>query len=653
MPSDAFAVFRRFASARSIAALVAIVAALRGETTRTSFAADLGGDSPTSQAALPIAGEWRGIYYVYPSAMALKAELSADANGRVSGSIEFQPLVKTRSVVGNFAGKYGVQGTYHRSTKTIRLNPMRWIERPRRPVVLVGFDGVFDPAGPAIAGRLTRPIQRGAAHLYFALRRPQNAGSLTEPMTSALEVGKFVRRPPGAPDNQTLLRWCEKLTTEYPGLDPYRTELSALYSRAYNLFEDEHFKACFGKRFDEMSSTERRNIRFLGPLRNKSPKLRDFSGLSRAFSATGTQGTPEVMHVVLAQRTIRAWRGRHLEQLERFPVDLASFTSIDAIEAAARVQLATLWPSERKEFDATVLSTRRRIARPLSEKLASGIIRDAKGHAGARALSLWTARQQKLLRWLEDSERAMLEKRVLARLDEVIAPLIEIEVRRLEPVDEGVAGLQRTNDWFRRFRLKYGFASRRPAYHGAIRKLRAARDKQIASIRDDAIAVIGRMGVEPEINGLVRDLLPVPGDREAAPGRAILAAANRQIQRIRELKRRQAAGNLMAFGAALLQVLKLDAEKEKDRAGAAIATVLRNHLIDGAVLKYKPKATPEEVLSYRAIVTFLLDGEALDIDKELDRKELLEKLKARYPKRNFELGALDFGIQVFNELRKK
>jgi hypothetical protein len=578
-----------------------------------------------------ITGKWEGTYYAFPHAYHLTIELSPAATRAwmFSGTASTSSLVEQRGARGPEPATFTVTATYDPAVDTVALR-LRPASRPVRGAMMQhDLIGVVDPRDDRIGGRF---VVRGASVPHFVLAREGSAQPLLDAMRGAFARGPTGRKLKNAPSNESLIAWAARLQEEYPQQQPSRGEMSSLVVRSYGLFEDAYFHRHFGVTFDEMSPTQRRavNQRLAQP---SDRAIAEYSWLSRPFGGAMSQGTPEVMGAVLAQRIIRRWRDDGLARMRAQPVELDAFDRIDAFQQASKPQLALLWPSERSEVVDTCDATRRRVADPLTAKRAEHAVGTAKGYAGAVALGRWSAENARLLTWASPEVREAAVRKVTARLDEVLEPLVAAEVARLDSVEHNTAGLRRTSDWYRSFRARYGFARARPAFGDAVRRLQDVRAAQLLEVKDSATQLIERMGVESEIDGFVAWLMPVPSDLHSPGGRAIRAAAGARISHLRAERARKAKAQWMALAALLAEGLKLDAEDHDDAGGAVLAVMARDFLIEESIRNALPKLPEEYVVKARIYIAAVLDGrtDEKSIEREKNFESFLEKLRSETP----------------------
>lgn len=501
----------------------------------------------TPVASVPIdrfAGEWEGVYYRHPHVMGMKATLRAAGGTEVAGEVELYALRDERGIARPSEGSYSVRGTYDPVLRTFRLAPGAWAGPQRQAGRPFTLEGVFDPGQPALAGQVGHgPNER----LFFTLTRPDRVADLTR---------RASLNPPRArggrmPDDDGLIAWASRLADEHPDVDPRRTPMGRLFELGANLFEDDYFRAHFGKTYDLLSAGERRAVRerfdrsrprlYGGGLqrlrgRNPNEELRELAAFGRAFDESVAPGAYHVVHAVLAQRVIRAWRAGQLARIAAMPPAPDTFDDLDRVAAAGQDHLRTLWPTEQSDFQHAVAGVRQRIAVPALAAMVDELVAAPPSYDAALALSRWERGRERLLAAVPADVRAAERRRALTRLDEVLDHLVAREVASLDGLGAGMGAVEAGNRWYADLSQRYAFAMDRPPVRAAVAQLQARRSRDLALGRPTITMRISRQATKPEVDALVRDLLAVPGDAEGQAGRAVLDMAERRKSEIRRAR---------------------------------------------------------------------------------------------------------------------
>ena len=356
-----------------------------------------------SPAALPLTGAWTGVYQAYPHLIKMTMQMPAPGQGRMDAEMRMEPLVESRTVGRAHMGVVRVTVEYDPAARSLSITPAADATRA------VGFSpprftGVFDDEDGLIAGVM--PGARSDSSPYFVMARADDAEDafletlreMTE--QSAPAVRRSRRRPlrlpgvgnvrigggGGSPGEAKIVEWAQRLATEYPDVEPYRTEVGRLFGTARHLFRDEHFVAYFGKPYDEQSRADRdavlADIRKVPRPRANFPEERAngaVHAVESAFRASGggTYGAPDVTLSVIALRTIQAWRTRSMAWLTSAPAELDTLKAVAAAEASEAEVLGTAWPTERRAFGEAVSASRVRVAGPVVARAVGDMLNKA------------------------------------------------------------------------------------------------------------------------------------------------------------------------------------------------------------------------------------------------------------------------------------
>ncbi len=483
---------------------------------------------PTEQ----FVGEWEGVYYSHPHLMGLALTLRQTGPIGVEGEVRFHALREARGIARAAEGDFTVRGTYDPVLRTFSLAPADWTERPRQGGRPFPIEGVFDPGQPALAGRLSyRPNER----LFFTLTRPDRAGDLTR---------RAALNPPRArgghmPDDDGLIEWVSRIFEEHPDVDP-STPTNQLLELGANLFEDEYFRTHFGKTYDLLSGRERNAVhrRFertrprlygggLQRLRNRNPneELRELNAFRRAFDESAARGAYHIVHMVLAQRVIRAWREGQLARVAAMPATSDTFEELDRVAAVGEANLRTLWPSEQADFQQTVVRTRQRLAVPVLAAIVDELVGAAPTYDAAIGLASWQQGRNDLLAAVPVDLREAHRERITARLNEVLDSLVSAEVAGLADLGSGLAAVEAGNRWLADLQRRYAFAAGHPVLERTVAHLQERRPSDLAAARAPLAERIHTLTTIRAVDDFVRSTLAVPGDHDTDAGRALLQAA--------------------------------------------------------------------------------------------------------------------------------
>ncbi|MFH5834263.1 hypothetical protein ACG2F4_18540 [Halalkalibaculum sp. DA3122] len=516
-----------------------------------------------------VTGHWEGIYHVYPNLMGIELDLLASDTTNLSGELHFYPLDEKRGPGRLSPGSYSVIGSYDPVTRTLELKPKTWINKPRGRVTALPLSGVVDTEGPAIAGFLGQQRTLRDRPIYFALMRTDKAESrLKEPFRRSSEqvnlqasgVGSiFNKLGRDIPGDEEILQWAGRFSDEYPEINPDHTEMGTLYNKVVNLFEDEHFIAHFGLPFEQMSPGQRDMVadRLTGSYRSFGDRsdymLRDYRAFSRAFNSSGSPGTPGITAALLAQRVIRSWQRTTQYRLSHLSPKPGTFAKIANIEERSSLLLHTLWPSEQREFNDHIADIRQKLATPILAASAEKAVTNSSGYDGARRLALWEQNNQELLQYVDISEKESLISKVEHRRDELLSPLMDVEIGSLQQIPNTASAVDKGNEWYTDFNNRYGFASQSQPYQQVLSVLQARREEDLSRVLASYGEQINKLTPEENVDDFISSVLVVPGDQYTPPGKTLVRMADTRKQTIEARRKLQSEIMFVLVATLLLQ----------------------------------------------------------------------------------------------------
>lgn len=586
-----------------------------------------------------VTGHWEGIYHTYPNLMGIKLELSTSGANTLSGELHFYPLIEKRGLGRIPPGSYSVTGSYDPVTRTLELNPVKWIDKPSTRVTALSLTGVYDNQKPAVAGFLGEQRNRRDHPIYFTLMLSDKAEKqLREPFLKSNEQVNLQASGVGSifnslvrdiPSDEKILQWASKFTDEYPEINPSRTEMGLLYTKAVNLFEDKHFIAHFGLPFEQMSPGQRDMVadRLQGSHRSLEDrsdyKLRDYRAFSRAFNTSGSPGTPGITSAMLAQRVIRSWNRTTQYRLANMAARPGNFRQIAEIENKAPM-LRTLWPSEQRAFNTQIASTRERLASPILAASAKEAVNTSKGYSGARQLAGWERSNRELLQYVNPSEKQSLLSKIESKRDELLAPLIAAEIAKLRQIPNAASAVANGNDWYINFRNRYGFASQSKPYQQALGILQSRRAQDLSRVLAPYGEHLNKLTPEEKVDEFVSSVLVVPGDRNTNPGQKLYRMANIRKQTIDARRKLQYGAMFGLVAALLLQSDNGNSHQTTDEGPNCVAQGLgsfaRDYFIRFSISAFWPNLNETTVLQTQQIISGFMDQ---DLSLSSGGKDLL------------------------------
>jgi hypothetical protein len=331
---------------------------------------------------ISLAGNWQGVYHVYPAFVSLELRVIGEPNGNGISDAELR-LDGLEKNTSNVVGMMKARVKYSEASRAIEIDA--WTEGsveslPQR----LSLRGVYSEKLRQISGVYIEG--RTDASPYFVMARPQDSGDLflkelrseERPRPGGAIVigdrfGRGISLVGSSPPEEKLKSWAALLLKEYPALDPYRTEMGALFKLARNLFRDKYFVPAFGKPFEKLSAADldrtRDQIeRIKAPRANfaEEKAAGAVRSVQNAFSRTGgTYMSKDIVLSVLALRGIDHWREKWVAELPQLAHSENSFQILDEIEGQLQKALFMHLPSEQKEIGTLTETTRMRLAAPL------------------------------------------------------------------------------------------------------------------------------------------------------------------------------------------------------------------------------------------------------------------------------------------------
>jgi hypothetical protein len=551
----------------------------------------------------PILGPWVGVYQSYPQFVRMTLQIAAapSSPGRFSGELRLEPLVQVRTIGRAPAGVVNVSVDYDAAAATVRIAPAADAYRALG-LQLPQFAGVVDEERHMIGGTLV-PVSMSASP-YFVMARPDAAESFLKPLR---DVGAGPARPapagrpqpapgttrPGSPpgpvavpsrtsggaiSEDKLREWATRFTTEYPTVDPYRTESGAVGLMTRNLFRDDFFRPYFNRSFDELDPAHMTEIsmvlRKIPPPRSNFPEEKVngvLRSVDRAFIPSGTYSSPDIMLSVIALRPIQRWVTASLQRLGSPAPTLEGLQTVARIEGAEDVAIRTLWPSEQRTFAEAVSGAKAKIAGPVLTQRVDELLASTKTIAGAQPImtALDQSKQRlattptttavpagrgvpgrpspvahppaagrgaavapaidsslpALMAMVPADVRQAQTARLEARLAEIVDAEAQKDGQSLGRLGDGAAGLEAGGKWLAEVNRKYGSLARRPAVSALVDDLAKRRVAQFRAGESTVTTRLQAVKTSLDVNAVIGTYLSVPSDRSDPIGGRLLSSA--------------------------------------------------------------------------------------------------------------------------------
>jgi hypothetical protein len=532
-----------------------------------------------------ISGTWNGVSFAYPELFAIKLELQTDAMGGLTGQLQYSPAHPSRQLFNNSKGSYKVTGKYDAASRTFYLKPGAWVDRdqagtgnpsptagildartgelaglgvnnnPLLPVMMVlarddaGSNLIEHAVKSGIANDRFRPPpspeqlaareaqQAHAAKMAeqrAARRQPRSGAATNKTATGGNDAASGDETAETAPADEPtqyqpptldqIVAWASRIKQEKPDLDVGGSTGEQVYLLARNLFADDSFKPTFGTTYDQLTQTQRYVI--LRLLHKNGNELRSNGNgvvtlLDRPFMYVGTGSAAEMTVVVLWQRPVRGWVENMESSMTQMSGEASDFDNIATMESQVKTSVALLWPSESAKFTKLIADTRTRLAVPILEASAVSTIASASGIEGVRSLTGWMTRQKKLLQYAPADEQAKLQKRLDAKVDELLEGLVAQDIRAIPNLGRGLEAVNAGNKWYGQLVQNYGFAIHRPLLVHAIGMLQARRADDLAEAGPAILADVGKQTTEDDLNAPAQKYFQVPGDDSTKTARQV------------------------------------------------------------------------------------------------------------------------------------
>lgn len=342
------------------------------------------------------------------------------------------------------------------------------------------------------------------------------------------------------PSVDQMIDWLSPLKKELAALHLENAAMERIYVPAYNLFDDDYFKAHFCLTFEAMDTMQRKAVATV--ITQHSQELYGIF-MGRPFQNVGQFGAPDVTVAIYWQRAVRAWLGEVPSAFADLPADTDAFSHLAAAESATKDLMPLLWSNEREKFHAALAEAREQLSGPALSRKVDQLIASSTGVAGARALSNWSATEKDLLRNVLAADREKLQQRVDARIDEIIDELMANERQQLEGLGSGMQAVERGAAWYTRFTRDYQPFLHRPVCEEVLNAYRQRRPGDLAGVADQMIAVIrggydqlswddtaeaerGRVQFASDLAGHLGAWFAVPGDDATETARKVYAVAS-------------------------------------------------------------------------------------------------------------------------------
>jgi hypothetical protein len=492
-----------------------------------------GAGTPSAVTPGEITGVYDGSLIANKRQFFAQLRLTREGASALSGLLSFSATAGDNQPLGSFK----LKGKYVPTTNTFQLSS-GGESTSSDGLILATATGTFEPA----TGKIRAQISPNNGDLDLT-RNPQKTAELQAEVTGAL---KRLTEGPVSLDQaksdeerrDAIVRWFNQLKKEYPDIDLHHTVLDQIYPKVLNLFGDDAFVPVFGKPFDEMTADDRNYVKlmfrrlFTGPqTRNLLDRFVDF--LERPFVLDGGSFSyADVAPQLAFRRTVRKQWHETMDRLKVLAPTTADYDELVSLEKKGTDPFRDLWPSEFRQFQEGIESTKHRLADGAATDRLNAVVAGANGLDGARALATWADQEKELLDYVSENTRQQVNARITAKIGEYVEPLLHEEAEAVAALGEGGEAVNAGNKWYRHLKSTYGFAAGHPAFQAAVERLKARRAGDLSAAQPDILAEIEKQSTERGVDNVKASYFAVPGDNETDGMTAVAQAATERKQAI-------------------------------------------------------------------------------------------------------------------------
>lgn len=480
-----------------------------------------------------VLGIWKGTFYCYPYNQAFTLSILPDASGESELSAELSYEIIDPAGRDKGGGKMVSSGTFDAKAFTLSLASNRRKSEGRHYDMVALIDngriiGRFPNATPGTCTFITGDRNGG----LNVPDDPQERLSPADMQALRGQQKEFLRTTDLPALCDRVVRWVRRLKEEFPG--DTNGAMNKLYDASLPLLGDVEFEAFFGKRFDELTLSDRSNMTAVLRSGCRGSFGRDELGLSMiaagAFKETGQGGRRQSLSAAHGIRLLRSWRDDVLAVVQGMQASVDAIERLDGYLRAAEAHFPPLWPSERAAFNATVDAAAKRLAPATAIARAEAAAAAAKGYDGLVSLAAWPQENASLLGRLDAGQGQAAGDIVARRIDVVLRELVPAEEQAIPLEGTDRTALDETTRWYQDFSRRYSFVLGHEALAGLQGQFARRRGEILSALAPALVAQIGSLGDAREVDALLSEVLAVPGDRATEGGKTIAAAGEARWQ---------------------------------------------------------------------------------------------------------------------------
>ena len=483
-----------------------------------------------------LAGTWSGVVLSYPQLLHVELDLEPEGIPAGAGVEALTGKIRVQSLDSYFSGRSFdvanelssgdafVQLDLNTSTFQLGIRPDGTRQSQNWTSLLVGRQALFDPLGEQIA-LLGGRLQNGLDGAVF-LVRPKKFKSL------AKNYKKFNRRPGGSrlalltalfsrgPSKKKLKSWVSPVLEDPTAPALYQGRSGSIEKAAIVLFEDRHFKAHFGKTFDQVGKgtldAVHRKLRGMG--RGKATEQEQtLAALNRMFwTNLGSPSGTQTLQGVYTLRAVQGWARSQQARLEQLRGVEADWQVASQIQVAAQA-FATPWllGDQATEFEAAAESALQRVAHPVLTARLEAIAQIPSDRDRRIEASRFLSQAPEMHQRLSTTQRDALKLRVDQLVEEAAGQEIQLYTSQLPSLGSGIAAIEAGSAWIGRFQSEFTQVRSSPAYLDALAGYRERRSTDLDAARAAMLAAVERAD-RSELSQLGSSWFVDSGDREHA-----------------------------------------------------------------------------------------------------------------------------------------
>jgi hypothetical protein len=452
----------------------------------------------------------------------------------LSGLLSFSASASDTQPLGSFK----LKGKYDPSNKKFQLSSGGELTASDG-LILATATGDFDPTGGKIHARLTpnggtlELTRNKEETAELQAKNTEAAKRLTEGPASLAEAKTDEER------RVVIVRWFNRLKSEYPDIDLHHTVLNEIYPKVLNLFGDQDFVPVFGKPFDAISADDRNYVKqlmrrlFMG---RETRELLDGFGdfLDRPFVLDrGSFSYADVAPQLAFRRAVhQKWR-ETMDQLSTVSSTSTGFDKVLSLKKQGTEPFKDLWPSEFKQFQEGVDSAKHRVAEGALVERLDAALSNSSGYDGIMKLKETVDSNEELFALVPEEVRKREMARVQDKVEAELTLLMAGERQKIDALGSGATALANGTQWLRNFHSKYQARFKSSLVINDTRNYfdqRRIRDSEAGE--KEVESRLASAASADAVRNVVGQYLGAEHDQATEPGKRIRSAADERLRAI-------------------------------------------------------------------------------------------------------------------------